>query len=277
VNLMQMPAAEIVAYFDAKRTTQAAAGAVDLPYHLGAETVRSTAHGKLGLFMAHNPSHLESAYPVLLGMVRGYRSASAIAHAGLGGDPGDAAFCGQGVVMESLKLAQHAGYGVGGTVHVIVNNQIGFTTPNPLDPLNHGYCTDIARIVGAPVLHVNADQPEAVLRAARIAFDYRMQFGADVVIDLVGYRRWGHAEQDTATVTQPLLHGFIDKHPPVTQLYARRLAGFARGAAQLAASSQEALAGFRASPAAPAAAKATPMAASRLHRTCSACANSSNA
>lgn len=265
VNLMQMPAAEIVAYFDAKRTTQAAAGAVDLPYHLGAETVRSTAHGKLGLFMAHNPSHLESAYPVLLGMVRGYRSAhpqspmpaSVVIH-------GDAAFCGQGVVMESLKLAQHAGYGVGGTVHVIVNNQIGFTTPNPLDPLNHGYCTDIARIVGAPVLHVNADQPEAVLRAARIAFDYRMQFGTDVVIDLVGYRRWGHAEQDTATVTQPLLHGFIDKHPPVTQLYAQAgWPGSHEGAALLAASSQEALAGFRASrPAAPAAAKATPMAAS---------------
>lgn len=263
VNLMQMPAAEIVAYFDAKRSTEAAAGAVDLPYHLGAETVRSTAHGKLGLFMAHNPSHLESAYPVLLGMVRGYRSthpqspmpASVVIH-------GDAAFCGQGVVMESLKLAQHAGYGVGGTVHVIVNNQIGFTTPNPLDPLNHGYCTDIARIVGAPVLHVNADQPEAVLRAARIAFDYRMQFGADVVIDLVGYRRWGHAEQDTATVTQPLLHGFIDKHPPVTQLYAQAgWPGSQEGAALLAASSQQALAGFRASrPETPAAAKAATMA-----------------
>jgi 2-oxoglutarate dehydrogenase E1 component len=192
---------------------------------------------------------------------------------------GDAAFCGQGVVMESLKLAQHAGYGVGGTVHVIVNNQIGFTTPNPLDPLNHGYCTDIARIVGAPVLHVNADQPEAVLRAARIAFDYRMQFGADVVIDLVGYRRWGHAEQDTATVTQPLLHGFIDKHPPVTQLYAQ--AGWP--------GSHE---GRRCWPPAvrrpwrvfaPAALRRLlrprprrwPRA--RLHRTCSACANSSNA
>lgn len=257
VNLMQMPAADIVAYFDATRTTEAAAGAVDLPYHLGAETVRTTAHGQLGLFMAHNPSHLESAYPVLLGMVRGYRAAhpqsplpaSVVIH-------GDAAFCGQGVVMESLKLAQHPGYSVGGTVHVIVNNQIGFTTPNPLDPLNHGYCTDIARIVGAPVLHVNADQPDMVLRAARIAFDYRMQFGADVVIDLVGYRRWGHAEQDTATVTQPLLHGFIDKHPPVTQLYAQvGWPGSDEGAALLAACSQQALAGFRASRPANAAAR----------------------
>ncbi|WP_299540523.1 2-oxoglutarate dehydrogenase E1 component [uncultured Herbaspirillum sp.] len=266
VNLMQMPAADIVAYFDASRTTQAAAEAVDLPYHLGAETVRATAHGPLGLFMAHNPSHLESAYPVLLGMVRGYRAAhpqsampaSVVIH-------GDAAFCGQGVVMESLKLAQHPGYTVGGTVHVIVNNQIGFTTPNPLDPLNHGYCTDIARIVGAPVLHVNADQPEAVLRAARMAFDYRMQFGADVVIDLVGYRRWGHAEQDTATVTQPLLHGFIDKHPPVTQLYAQAgWPGSEEGAALLAASSQQALAGFRGSRAsAPASARSAAAVASK--------------
>ncbi|WP_288392869.1 2-oxoglutarate dehydrogenase E1 component [uncultured Herbaspirillum sp.] len=249
VNLMQMPAAEIVAYFDPERTTPAAANAVDLPYHLGAQTVRATAHGKVGLLLAHNPSHLESAYPVLLGMTRGYHArhpqaplpASVVIH-------GDAAFCGQGVVMESLKLAQHPGYGVGGTVHVIVNNQIGFTTPNPLDPENHGYCTDIARIVGAPVLHVNADQPEMVLRAARIAFDYRMQFGADVVIDLVGYRRWGHAEQDTATVTQPLLHGFIDKHPPVTQLYAQAgWPGSEEGMALLAASSQQALAAFKAS------------------------------
>ncbi|WP_343724432.1 2-oxoglutarate dehydrogenase E1 component [Herbaspirillum huttiense] len=261
VNLMQMPAADIVAYFDATSTTAAAAGAVDLPYHLGAETVRATAHGQLGLFMAHNPSHLESAYPVLLGMVRGYRSAhpqspmpaSVVIH-------GDAAFCGQGVVMESLKLSLHPGYSVGGTVHVIVNNQIGFTTPNPLDPLNHGYCTDIARIVGAPVLHVNADQPEAVLRAARIAFDYRMQFGADVVIDLVGYRRWGHAEQDTATVTQPLLHGFIDKHPPVTQLYAQAgWPGSDDGATLLAVSSQQVLASFRNSrPSAPAAQRRAP-------------------
>ena len=249
VNLMQMPAAEIVAYFDASKTTSAAAGAVDLPYHLGAEAVRHTALGQVGLFLAHNPSHLESAYPVLLGMARGYRAshpkaappASVVIH-------GDAAFCGQGVVMESLKLAQHPGYDVGGTVHVIVNNQIGFTTPNPLDPENHGYCTDIARIVGAPVLHVNADQPEAVLRAARIAFDYRMQFHADVVIDLVGYRRWGHAEQDTATVTQPLLHGFIDKHPSVTRLYAQSgWPGSDAGAALLATSSQQALAAFRAS------------------------------
>ena len=262
VNLMQMPAAEIVAYFDPSRTTLAAASAVDLPYHLGAETVRPTALGQVGLFLAHNPSHLESAYPVLLGMARGYRAshpqaappASVVIH-------GDAAFCGQGVVMESLKLAQHPGYDVGGTVHVIVNNQIGFTTPNPLDPENHGYCTDIARIVGAPVLHVNADQPEAVLRAARIAFDYRMQFHADVIIDLVGYRRWGHAEQDTATVTQPLLHGFIEKHPSVTQLYAQAgWPGSDQGAALLATSAQQTLAAFRASRAEPAGAAGIPRA-----------------
>lgn len=222
VNLMQMPAAELVAYFDKYATT--AASAVDLPYHLGAETRRRTAHGEVALMLAHNPSHLESAYPVLLGMVRGASAqaperpvpASVVIH-------GDAAFCGQGVVMESLKLAQHHGYSVGGTVHVIVNNQIGFTTPNPLDPENQGYCTDIARIVGAPVLHVNADQPAMVLRAARMAFDYRMQFHADVVIDLVGYRRWGHSEQDSSTYTQPLLHAQIEAHPTVTTRYAQAI------------------------------------------------------
>jgi len=248
VNFMQMPAAEIVAYFDKQKTTPSAAGAVDLPYHLGHHSVRATAHGQISLQLAHNPSHLESAYPVLLGMVRGAQAqdnhgqapASVVIH-------GDAAFCGQGVVMESLKLAQHPGYSVGGTVHIIVNNQIGFTTPNPLDPENHGYCTDIARIVGAPVLHVNADQPEMVLRAARIAFDYRMQFQADVVIDLVGYRRWGHSEQDTSTFTQPLLHAFIEKHPTVTALYEQAAQpGMVDGWPGLARARQEARARFKA-------------------------------
>ncbi|MFJ3054707.1 2-oxoglutarate dehydrogenase E1 component [Herbaspirillum sp. NPDC087042] len=248
VNFMQMPAAEIVAYFDKQKTTPAAAGAVDLPYHLGHQSVRPTAHGQIALLLAHNPSHLESAYPVLLGMVRGAQAqdihgqvpASVVIH-------GDAAFCGQGVVMESLKLAQHPGYTVGGTVHVIVNNQIGFTTPNPLDPENHGYCTDIARVVGAPVLHVNADQPEMVLRAARIAFDYRMQFQSDVVIDLVGYRRWGHSEQDTSTFTQPLLHGFIEKHPTVTARYEQAAQpGMADGWPGLARARLEARARFQA-------------------------------
>lgn len=224
VNLMQFPADDMVAYFDYSKGSRDAVQSADLPYHLGYSTTKAAAHGDIRLFLAHNPSHLESVTPVILGMTRachdarrgeGPAAASVVIH-------GDAAFCGQGVVMESLKLAQHPGYSVDGTIHVIVNNQIGFTTPNPLDPENHSYCTDIARIVSAPVLHVNADHPEAVVSAARIAFDYRMQFKADVVIDLVGYRRWGHAEQDTATVTQPLLHGFIDKHPTVTTIYAQQ-------------------------------------------------------
>ena len=224
VNLMQFPATDIFAYFNYAKGSPEAAQSADLPYHLGHSSIKAAAHGEIGLFLAYNPSHLESVTPVILGMTRAYEdsrrqagpaAASVVIH-------GDAAFCGQGVVMESLKLAQHPGYSVDGTIHVIVNNQIGFTTPNPLDPENHSYCTDIARIVSAPVLHVNADHPEAVVSAARIAFDYRMQFKADVVIDLVGYRRWGHAEQDTATVTQPLLHGFIEKHPSVTAIYAQQ-------------------------------------------------------
>ncbi|WP_034292004.1 2-oxoglutarate dehydrogenase E1 component [Herbaspirillum sp. RV1423] len=219
VNLMDVPAGNILAHFepDVASTTPE----YDLPYHLGCSTVKEAAGGKLALTLAHNPSHLQSVYPVVLGMARACqdeqdfpesRCAPIIIH-------GDAAFAGQGVVMEALKLGQHRGYSVQGTVHIIVNNQIGFTTPNPLDASAHVYCTDISRIIDAPVLHVNADQPEAVIRAARIAFDYRMRFGVDIIIDLIGYRRWGHAEQDTAEVTQPQLHALIDQHPRVTALY----------------------------------------------------------
>lgn len=219
VNLMDVPAGDILQHFDTETDT----GKIeyDLPYHLGCSTKKQTPGGPVALFLAHNPSHLQSVYPVVLGMARACqdeqhlpesRCMPVMIH-------GDAAFSGQGVVMESLKLAQYSGYTVQGTVHIIVNNQIGFTTPNPLNINAHVYCTDISRIVDAPVLHVNADQPDAVVQAARIAFDYRMQFGADILIDLIGYRRWGHAEQDTAAITQPQLHDSIDRHPSITALY----------------------------------------------------------
>src|SRR5450830_555190 len=219
VNLMDVPADHILGHFDT--TADTIKPEYDLPYHLGWSSVKQTANGSVALTLAHNPSHLQSVYPVVLGMARAcqdeqaqtqLRCAPIIIH-------GDAAFAGQGVVMEALKMGQNRGYSVQGTIHIIVNNQIGFTTPNAMDVHGHVYCTDISRIVDAPVLHVNADQPEAVLQAARIAFDYRMQFGTDIVIDLIGYRRWGHAEQDTAEVTQPQLHALIDRHPTVTTRY----------------------------------------------------------
>lgn len=191
----------------------------DLPYHLGGFAQRATAAGEVTLVLAPNPSHLQSVYPVVCGMARAHVDEHpdtpclpVIVH-------GDAAFAAQGVVMETLNLTRRSGYTAGGVVHVIVNNQIGFTTPNPMDVRAHDYCTDVTRVVDAPVLHVNADDPEAVLRAARIAIEYRMEHGADIVIDLIGYRRLGHSEHDMPALTQPALHAAIAAHPTVTELY----------------------------------------------------------
>ncbi len=191
----------------------------DLPYHLGGVARRMAAGDETTLVLAPNPSHLQSVYPVVCGMAR----AHADEHPGTPCLPvmvhGDAAFAGQGVVMETLNLTRRSGYAAGGVVHVIVNNQIGFTTPNVMDVRAHDYCTDVTRMVDAPVLHVNADDPEAVLRAARLALAYRMEHGADIVIDLIGYRRLGHSEHDTPAVTQPALHAAIAAHPTVTEQY----------------------------------------------------------
>ncbi|WP_037057184.1 2-oxoglutarate dehydrogenase E1 component [Ralstonia pickettii] len=191
----------------------------DLPYHLGGRAHRLVGDDEVALVLAPNPSHLQSVYPVVCGMARAHVDE----HPGTPCLPvmvhGDAAFAGQGVVMETLNLTRRSGYTAGGVVHVIVNNQIGFTTPNVMDVRAHDYCTDVTRMVDAPVLHVNADDPEAVVRAARIAIAYRMEHGADIVIDLIGYRRLGHSEHDTPAVTQPALHAAIAAHPTVTELY----------------------------------------------------------
>lgn len=219
VNLMGYPPERMMEYLDTKSARSVAQQ--DLPYHFGGLSAKETSYGKVMLFLAHNPSHLQSVHPVVSGMSRavadddGANGASCVPiviH-------GDAAFAGQGVVMETLNLTQASGYSLGGTVHIVVNNQIGFTTPNPLKPEVNRYCTDIARMIDAPVFHVNADHPEDVMAVARVAFDYRMAFGVDVVIDLVGYRRLGHAEQDIPSVTQAALHAVIDRHPTVTELY----------------------------------------------------------
>ena len=178
------------------------------------------------LTLAFNPSHLEIVNPVVEGSVRarqhrrrdteGKQVLPVLIH-------GDAAFAGQGVVMETLNLSGTRGYGTGGTVHIIINNQIGFTTSDPRDTRSTLYCTDVAKMVECPIFHVNGDDPDAVVMVTEIALDFRMQFGKDVVVDVVCYRRQGHNEQDEPLVTQPLMYKKIAKHPSTRKLYAERL------------------------------------------------------
>ncbi len=225
VNVMDMRAADMLARLDPD--SPVALTQPDLPYHLGHVARKRTAHGEVSVQLAHNPSHLQSVYPVVVGMARAWQDA----HGEAGCLPvvvhGDAAFAGQGVVTETLNLARHAGYSPAGTLHVIVNNQIGFTTPNRMDAEAHVYCTDVARGVDAPVLRVNADRPDEVLRAVAIAFDYRKTFHADIVIDLIGYRRLGHSEHDIPALTQPMLQAVIRSHPGVVERYHASLDGAA--------------------------------------------------
>ncbi|MGF6440643.1 2-oxoglutarate dehydrogenase E1 component [Paraburkholderia youngii] len=217
VNVMDFPAGRMLDLLDYE--SEAATLQTDLPYHLGGVARKATPHGDVTVFLAHNPSHLQSVFPVVCGMARAWqddhRDASClpiVVH-------GDAAFAGQGIVMETLNLTAKRGYALDGTIHVIVNNQIGFTTPNVIDVNAHSYCTDIARMIDAPVIHVNADRPDEVIKAVEIAFDYRMTYQADVVIDLIGYRRLGHSEHDIPAITQPHLHAAIATRPTVTELY----------------------------------------------------------
>ena len=201
-------------------------GSGDVKYHQGFSSDVQTKGGALHLTLAFNPSHLEIVNPVVEGSVRARQQRRAdktgkqvlpvLIH-------GDAAFAGQGVVMETLNLSQTRGYGTGGTVHVVVNNQIGFTTSDPRDTRSTLYCTDVAKMIEAPVFHVNGDDPEAVLYVAETALDYRMKFGKDVVVDIVCFRRLGHNEQDEPLVTQPLMYKKIASHPGTRKLYADKL------------------------------------------------------
>ena len=204
----------------------------DVKYHQGFSSDVSTAGGPVHLSLAFNPSHLEIVNPVVEGSVR----ARMDRRGDVRGDTvlpvlvhGDAAFAGQGVNQETLALAQTRGYTTGGTVHIIINNQIGFTTSDPRDLRSTLYCTDIVKGVESPVLHVNGDDPEAVVFATQLALEYRMTFRKDVVVDIVCFRKLGHNEQDTPSLTQPLMYKKIAAHPGTRKLYADKLAAQGMG------------------------------------------------
>ncbi len=225
VNTLGKAPSELFEEFEGKHADDLPSG--DVKYHQGFSSDVSTPGGPVHLSLAFNPSHLEIVNPVVEGSVkarmerRGDRKGKEVlpilVH-------GDAAFAGQGVVMETLNLAQTRGYGTGGTVHIVINNQIGFTTSDPRDARSTLYCSDVVKMIEAPVLHVNADDPEAVVLATQIALDYRVEFGKDVVVDIICYRKLGHNEQDTPALTQPLMYKKIAKHPGTRKLYAEKLA-----------------------------------------------------
>jgi 2-oxoglutarate dehydrogenase E1 component len=212
--------------FEGKFEHHELAHAGDVKYHMGFSADVVTDGGPVHLALAFNPSHLEIVDPVVAGSVRSRQERRQdtarrqvmpiLIH-------GDAAFAGQGVVMELFQMSQARGFAVGGTVHVVVNNQVGFTTSAREDARSTLYCTDVAKMIGAPVLHVNADDPEAVAFAARLAYDFRQEFRKDVVIDLVCYRRHGHNEADEPAITQPVMYQVIRKHKTTRELYATQL------------------------------------------------------
>jgi 2-oxoglutarate dehydrogenase E1 component len=201
-------------------------GSGDVKYHLGASGTYETADGrKVRVSVASNPSHLEAVDPVVEGMVRA-RQDRAGDHERSTVLPllihGDAAFAGQGVIAETLNLSDLQGYRTGGTLHIVVNNQIGFTT-GPADARSSYYPTDVAKMVGAPIFHVNGDQPEDAVRIMRLALAFRQTFKRDVVVDLVCYRRWGHNEADDPSYTHPILYSKIERHRSVRKLYTEQL------------------------------------------------------
>ncbi|WP_205743031.1 2-oxoglutarate dehydrogenase E1 component [Halioglobus maricola] len=200
----------------------------DVKYHQGFSSNVMTPGGEIHLALAFNPSHLEIVSPVVEGSVRarqerrqdtdGDKVVPIVIH-------GDAAFAGQGVVMETFQMSQTRAYKTGGTIHIVLNNQVGFTTNKREDARSTEYCTDVAKMVQAPIFHVNADDPEAVLFVTQLAVDYRTEFQKDVVIDLICYRRRGHNEADEPSVTQPLMYQTIRKHKTTRDLYAAKLIG----------------------------------------------------
>jgi len=226
VNILGKSPRELFAEFEGKIRNDDPARSGDVKYHLGFSSDVRTPGGIMHLALAFNPSHLEIVNPVVAGSARARQNRLAdwaheqvlpvLVH-------GDAALAGQGVGMELFNMSQARGFKVGGTFHVVVNNQIGFTTSNPLDSRSTLYCTEIAKMVQAPIFHVNADDPEAVLFVTRVAADFRREFNKDVMIDLVCYRRLGHNEADEPAATQPRMYRVIRKLDPVYRQYADRL------------------------------------------------------
>jgi 2-oxoglutarate dehydrogenase E1 component len=226
VNLLGKSPATLFSEFEGAYDLSHLKGSGDVKYHKGFSADLRTAAGDVHTVLAFNPSHLEVVNPVVEGSVRarqerrndvkGERVLPLLIH-------GDAAFAGQGVVMETLQLSQARGFYTGGTVHVIINNQVGFTTSEPSDARSTLYCSDVAKMLEAPIFHINGDDPEAAVFVARLALEYRMRFHKDVVIDLVCYRRHGHNEADEPAATQPAMYKVIRQHPTTRQLYAQRL------------------------------------------------------
>ncbi|MDP1655534.1 MAG: 2-oxoglutarate dehydrogenase E1 component [Hylemonella sp.] len=225
VNTLGKQPSMLFAEFEGKKAATLAAG--DVKYHMGYSSDIATPHGPVHLTLAFNPSHLEIVNPVVAGSVYARQ-----VRRGATGEQevlpvlihGDAAVAGQGVNQEMLNFSQTRGYGTGGTVHLVVNNQIGFTTSDPRDMRSTVYCTDIVKMVEAPVLHVNGDDPEAVVLATQLALEFRMEFRQDVVVDITCFRKLGHNEQDTPALTQPLMYKKIAAHPGTRKLYADKLA-----------------------------------------------------
>jgi multifunctional 2-oxoglutarate metabolism enzyme len=225
-NTIGKPLEKIFDEFEENLDPMTTQGTGDVKYHLGAQGRHRAPSGKeITVEVAPNPSHLESVNPVVEGMVRAMQER--------GGDKsrkkiipilvhGDAAFAGQGIVPETLNLSQLDGYRTGGTIHVVIDNQIGFTTA-PDDARSTPYSTDVAKMIQAPILHVNGDDPEAAVRVAQLALAYRQRFNRDVVIDMICYRKYGHNEGDEPSYTQPLLYQKIKEHPSVRQSYGERL------------------------------------------------------
>ncbi|GEK22838.1 alpha-ketoglutarate decarboxylase [Cellulomonas xylanilytica] len=226
-NIAGKSYAQIFSEFEGNQDPKSVQGSGDVKYHLGTEgTFTAESGATTAVYLAANPSHLEAVDPVLEGIVRAKQD-----RIDLGGDGfsvlpilihGDAAFAGQGVVFETLNLAQLRGYRTGGTIHVIINNQVGFTT-GPSSSRSSQYATDVAKGLQVPIFHVNGDDPEACVRVAELAFEYREQFDRDVIIDMVCYRRRGHNEGDDPSMTQPLMYNLIEAKRSVRKLYTETL------------------------------------------------------
>jgi len=224
LNIVQRPAAEIFAGFE-DVDPRSVLGGGDVKYHIGATGIYTGVSGRqVRIHLVSNPSHLEAVDPVALGRARAKQTR-------LGRDGkikvlpvlmhGDTAFAGQGITAETLNLADLRGYTVGGTVHIIVNNLLGFTT-NPSDAYSGRFSSDLAKRLPIPIFHVNGEDADAVVRAGRMALEYRYDFGTDVVVDVIGFRRHGHSEVDDPTITQPILYRMIKEHPMLYQVYAER-------------------------------------------------------